>query len=111
LLCFEVINIKNKNKRKGKRTTVYIWPENQDFVDDLKEGEGLSHWFNTQVDRAIMFTSKGIQKKQEKLEQDIEHLQYEKTQLRQAEERAKKIEEERKQRMQQIYQQQVVSPF
>ena len=98
---FEVINI----KRVGKKVTIYIQKENEEFVEDLIKTRDFSKWVNEQIDKEIMWSAKGIEKKQEKIEKDIDHLQHEKAQLNQAYQRAKKIEDERKDRMKKLYQQ------
>lgn len=96
---------------KGKKVTIYIRDENTEFAQDLLDQKEMSKWVNQQIDKAIMYSSKGLQKKLEKLEQDQEYLKNEKEQIGIALDRAKEFEEKRRKRLRSQYSQQPINPF
>lgn len=96
---------------KGKKITIYIRDENTEFVQDLLDQKEMSKWVNQQIDKAIMYSSKGLQKKLEKLEYDQQYLKHEKEQIGIALDKAKEFEEKRRKRLRNQYNQQPISPF
>lgn len=95
----------------GKKVTLYIRTENEEFIDDLLQRKKASEWLNEQINRAIMYSSKNLNRKIIKSEEDLDFKQHELRQLKEACKKAIKREEERKQRIKEMQMEEPLSEF